>query len=63
MLITILGMGFLGGGTSQQESLLALGIAAFWAIISACYVVFSNRRSGRAMFAAPTPAPIAAERA
>ncbi len=63
MLITILGMGFLGGGTSQQESLLALGIAAFWAIISACYVVFSNRRSGRAMFATPTPAPIAAERA
>src|SRR5229473_5292766 len=62
MLITILGMGFLGGGTSQQESLLALGIAALWAIISACYVVFSNRRSGRAMFATPTPAPIAAER-
>jgi amino acid transporter len=62
MLITILGMGILGGGTSQQESLLALGIAAFWAIVSAGYVFFSSRRSGRAMFATPVSAPVAAER-
>ena len=34
MLITILGMGILGGGTSQQESLLALGIAANTAVFS-----------------------------
>jgi amino acid transporter len=63
MLITILGMGILGGGTSQQESLLALGIAAFWAIISAGYVFFSSRRSGRAMFATPSSSsPVVAER-
>jgi hypothetical protein len=55
-------MGILGGGTSQQESLLALGIAAFWAIVSAGYVFFSSRRSGRAMFATPVSAPVAAER-
>jgi APA family basic amino acid/polyamine antiporter len=66
MLITILGMGILGGGTSQQESLLALGIAAFWAIVSAGYVFFSSRRSGRAMFATPagsSPTSAAVERA
>src|SRR5713101_6410980 len=62
MLITILGMGFLGGGTSQQESLLALGIAALWAIVSAGYVFFNSRRSGRTMFATPGATPVAAER-
>ena len=62
MLVTILGMGILGGGTSQQESLLALGIAAFWAIVSAVYVLLSSRRSGRSLFAAPSTSGVAAER-
>jgi amino acid transporter len=66
MLVTILGTGIVGGGTSQTESLIALGFAVFWAIVSAIYVVFSNRRTGRAIFATPpstsTPTPMSAER-
>ncbi len=62
MLITILGMGIVGGGTSQAESLIALGIAAFWAIVSAVYILISSRRSGRALFAAPSGQSIATER-
>ena len=61
MLATILGMGILGGGTSQQESLLALGIAAFWAIVSAIYVLVNNRRQGRSLIAAPASSSVAAE--
>jgi amino acid transporter len=63
MLVTIIGMGLLGGGTSQQESLLALGIAAFWAIVSAIYVVVSNRRSGRSLVATPAPSAVVAKQA
>jgi basic amino acid/polyamine antiporter, APA family len=62
MLITILGMGIVGGGTSQAESLIALGIAAFWAIVSAAYILVSSRRSGRALFAAPSGQSVATER-
>lgn len=62
MLVTILGVGILGGGVSQTESLIALGIAAFWALVSAAYIVYANRRSGRAMFGAPSTQPVAAER-
>ena len=57
MLVTILGVGILGGGVSQTESLIALGIAAFWALVSAAYIVYANRRSGRAMFGAPSTQP------
>jgi hypothetical protein len=56
MLAVILGMGILGGGTSQQESLIALAIAAFWAIVSAVYVLVNSRRTGRSLLAAPAPA-------
>jgi amino acid transporter len=59
MLVTILGMGIAGGGDSQTESLIAMGIAAFWAIISAAYVFASSRRSGRTMFATPAASNIA----
>ena len=62
MLVTILGMGFLGGGTSQQESLIAMGIAAFWAIVSVIYVLFSSRRSGRSLFGTPSSSGVVAER-
>lgn len=62
MLLTILGMGIAGGGTSQVESLIALGIAAFWAIVSALYVVLSNRRTGRSLMAAPTISSAVADR-
>jgi hypothetical protein len=58
MLVTILGMGIAGGGDSQTESLIAMGIAAFWAIISAAYVFASSRRSGRTMFATPAASNI-----
>jgi hypothetical protein len=54
MLITILGVGFVGGGDSQTESLMALAFAAVWAIASGIYVLLSNRRSGRALMAQPT---------
>jgi amino acid transporter len=54
MLITILGVGFVGGGDSQTESLMALAFAAVWAIASGIYVLLSNRRSGRALMAHPT---------
>jgi hypothetical protein len=64
MLITILGVGIVGGGASQEESLIAIAFAAFWAIVSAAYVVFNNRRSGRSLMATPaTSAPMSAERA
>ncbi|MBV9169238.1 MAG: APC family permease [Chloroflexi bacterium] len=61
MLVTILGVGIAGGGTSQEESLIAIAFAGFWAVVSAIYVVLSNRRSGRTLFA--TPSSISAERA
>jgi hypothetical protein len=49
MLVTILGLGILGGGDSQTESLIALGFAALWAVASGAYVVVSNRRTGRSL--------------
>ena len=54
MLVTILGEGMVGGGAAQAESLIAIAFAAFWAIISAVYVVMANRRTGRALMAVPT---------
>jgi amino acid transporter len=63
MLITILATGIVGGGTSQTESLIAIAFAGFWAVISALYVVFRNRRTGRAMFTTPASAPMSPERA
>jgi amino acid transporter len=56
MLVTILGVGIAGGGDSQTESLMAIGIAAIWAVASAIYVVVSNRRSGRSLVAQPKAA-------
>ncbi len=42
MLVTILAMGFLGGGDAQTESFIALGIAGLWAVASVAYVVFNR---------------------
>jgi amino acid transporter len=53
MLVTILGLGIVGGGDSQTESLIALGFAAVWAVASGAYVLVSNRRSGRSLVAQP----------
>jgi amino acid transporter len=53
MLITILGVGFVGGGDSQTESLMALAFAAVWAVASGIYVVLSNRRTGRSLVSQP----------
>jgi amino acid transporter len=58
MLVTILGLGILGGGDSQTESLVALGFAAAWAIVSGIYVVVSNRRTGRSLVTQPTKAAV-----
>jgi amino acid transporter len=49
MLVTIFGVGFVGGGDAQTESLIALGFAAVWMIASGIYVVLSNRRTGRTL--------------
>jgi amino acid transporter len=57
MLITILGLGFVGGGDSQTESLMAVGFALVWAVVSGIYVVVSNRRTGRSLVPAPA-APV-----
>jgi amino acid transporter len=56
MLVTILGVGFIGGGDSQTESLIAVAFAAVWAVVSGIYVVLSNRRTGRSLIAQPKAA-------
>ena len=53
LLVVILGVGFIGGGDSQTESLMAIGIAALWLIASVAYIVVNNRRTGRSLVAAP----------
>jgi basic amino acid/polyamine antiporter, APA family len=54
MLVTIFSVGFVGGGDSQTESLIALGFAAVWILASGVYLVLSNRRTGRSLVAQPT---------
>jgi hypothetical protein len=49
MLLTILGLGFVGGGDSQTESMMALVIAALWLAASVVYVLANNRRTGRTL--------------
>jgi len=53
MLVTILGLGFVGGGDSQTESLMAIGFALVWAVASGLYVLMSNRRTGRSLVSTP----------
>src|SRR5207247_4660923 len=55
MLLTILGLGFIGGGDAQTEALMALVIAALWLGASVIYVIANNRRTGRTLMGAPTP--------
>jgi amino acid transporter len=59
MLGVIFGLGLTGGtGTDLfKESLLAVGIAAAWAVVSGLYFVLSSRASGRAIVAAPLVTP------
>ncbi len=54
MLVVIFGVGFIGGGDSQTESMIALGFAAFWAVASVVYVLVNGRRSGRSLVTAPS---------
>jgi len=54
MLLTILGLGFVGGGDAQTESMMALIIAAIWLVASVVYVAFNSRRTGRSLMAAPS---------
>jgi len=56
MLLTILGLGFIGGGDSQTESLMAIGIAALWLVASVIYVVTTGRKSGRTLMGTGVPA-------
>jgi amino acid transporter len=56
MLATILGLGIVGGGDSQTESLIAMGFAAVWAVLSGIYVVVRNRRTGRSLVSQPRAA-------
>jgi basic amino acid/polyamine antiporter, APA family len=49
MLLTILGLGFVGGGDSQTESMMALVIAALWLAASVVYVLANNRKTGRTL--------------
>ncbi|MBV9121324.1 MAG: APC family permease, partial [Chloroflexi bacterium] len=49
MLLTILGLGFVGGGDAQTESMMALIIAAIWLIASIIYVVWNSRKTGRSL--------------
>jgi amino acid transporter len=56
MLVIILGLGILGGGDSQTESLMAIGFALLWAVVSGIYVVVSNRRTGRSLVSQPKAA-------
>jgi amino acid transporter len=53
MLVTILGVGILGGGDSQTESVMAIGFAVVWAVVSGIYVLVDNRRTGRSLVAQP----------
>ncbi len=54
MLLTILGLGFVGGGDSQTESLMAIGIAALWLIASGAYVLMNSRKTGRGLLHVPS---------
>ena len=53
MLVTIFGMGFIGGGDSQTEAVIAIVFAALWAVASGIYVLIQNRRTGRALMQVP----------
>ncbi len=55
MLLTILGLGFVGGGDSQTEAMIALVIAALWLVASVTYVLTTNRKTGRSLMGAPSP--------
>ncbi len=59
MLVTILGLGFVGGGDSQTESLMAIGFALVWAVASGIYVYVANRRTGRSLVSHPSPRVLA----
>jgi amino acid transporter len=47
MLVTIFYMGILGGGDSQTESIVALGLGGVWLLISVVYVLIRSRQTGR----------------
>jgi APA family basic amino acid/polyamine antiporter len=53
MLLTILGVGFIGGGDAQTESIIALVIAGLWLVASLAYVVIDNQRSGKGFWHLP----------
>ncbi len=52
MLVTIFALGFLGGGDSQTEAFMALGIAGAWLILTVIYIA-SHRRAPQPQLARP----------
>jgi amino acid transporter len=49
MLVTIFALGFLGGGDSQTESFMALGIAGGWLVLNVLYIALNRRPAQRAV--------------
>ena len=55
MLAVIFGLGLTSdtSGSLFQQTLLAVGIAVAWAVVSAVYFVFNSRATGRPIIGAP----------
>jgi len=53
MLVAILYLAIIGTGDTQREAYICFAIAGAWAVVSALYVVISNKRTGRAVLAPP----------
>jgi amino acid transporter len=49
MLLAIFIIGITSGGTTAQATYLALGISAFWLIVSVIYFIISSRQKGKAI--------------
>ncbi len=52
LVLTIFIVGIVSGGTTAQETYLALGISAVWLIVSVAYFVLSSRQRGQAILPA-----------
>jgi len=55
MVGTIFVVGIISGGTTAQETYLALGISAGWLLLSVVYFVVTSNQQGKAIVPAPSP--------
>jgi hypothetical protein len=53
MLVTIFALGFVGGGDSQTEAFIALGISAAWLVATVVYIA-SRRSPAQRVMVRPT---------